>query len=651
MELNYKIALINVFWSKNDINTRYFETIEAQKTYFDNLIEGKGFSPLSNFNMNDNVETIVTFTDESGRDAETLCKTNYAVVIRTDDKDIEISRRYYFAYSKQDSGNQMRTMLELDDIQTNYFPNKDKISECLIRRACLNRFNKTSLPYVKFNGEINSTLFTNEGVDLPKRLIKRFEVPLVQTRNQLFNQWLKNNVAYWVYIFFDKTVDYKYISQNQEYSQINGKLLSGVRYNFEGSKDYLTDYGVFAYPIMKTSSNMYFNNNNVYVKISQSSLTSFKSLNPAFNTYIYAKKISMVSPFDFETDDSMISYTTSGDVIIESNYQQNLPEIRYKNLNILVCDQLFENNVPGLICYINQNYNFITTENIKVDYDFNFTKNEIINSSRNLRFNPKMLSQNVLDIQIMTNGGEKFSYDLQKMNTNNFFLIHTEPIQAEITKSYTRINRTGLYSDATEKSFIGLVEEKDNSVEVANSYFSQYLANNRNFWLQTKFKLYDIGFDAAKGFIESAMSSKSGTPSVDPLVSGLRNIKDMVFSIDNMRGAPGSLKNATGNAIFEMSVNPPGIYIEIYEALEDEKKSFDDYIFKNGFLYNKIGKISDFDNIRKYFNYIEANVELITADISDKEKERLRDKLKSIRFWNVDNIDFSKENYERWLES
>ena len=129
MKLKYKIALINVFWSKNDINTRYFETIAEQKTYFDNLIEGKGFSPLSNFNMNDNTETIVTFTDESGRDAETLCKTNYAVVIKTDEDNggRELSRRYYFAYSKQDSGKQMRTMLELDDIQTNYFSNKDKM--------------------------------------------------------------------------------------------------------------------------------------------------------------------------------------------------------------------------------------------------------------------------------------------------------------------------------------------------------------------------------------------------------------------------------------------------------------------------------------------------------------------------------------------
>ena len=81
-----------------------------------------------------------------------------------------------------------------------------------------------------------------------------------------------------------------------------------------------------------------------------------------------------------------------------------------------------------------------------------------------------------------------------------------------------------------------------------------------------------------------------------------------------------------------------------------DMKVVDDLMYRNGYNYGKIGKVSDFDNLRKKFNFISANVELITANISDKEKERLRDRLKSVRFWNQDTIDYINENYERSLE-
>ena len=75
----------------------------------------------------------------------------------------------------------------------------------------------------------------------------------------------------------------------------------------------------------------------------------------------------------------------------------------------------------------------------------------------------------------------------------------------------------------------------------------------------------------------------------------------------------------------------------------------DDYTYKNGFAYNRVDSISNYDNIRYYFNYIEADVESITGNISNLEKERLRERLSAVRFWNTDTLQYTLENYERRL--
>ena len=126
------------------------------------------------------------------------------------------------------------------------------------------------------------------------------------------------------------------------------------------------------------------------------------------------------------------------------------------------------------------------------------------------------------------------------------------------------------------------------------------------------------------------------------------------LSLDNMKNAPESLNSLNGNSYFLYMISKLGgkfgLYAELYEGISTDMKVVDDLMYRNGFNYGKIGKVSDFDNIRKIFNFISANVELITANISDKEKERLRDRLKSVRFWNQDTIDYTNENYERSLE-
>ena len=70
-----------------------------------------------------------------------------------------------------------------------------------------------------------------------------------------------------------------------------------------------------------------------------------------------------------------------------------------------------------------------------------------------------------------------------------------------------------------------------------------------------------------------------------------------------------------------------------------------------GFTYNQTDYLTNVDNIRKYYNYVEAEIETINVPINNVEKERLKQRMRSIRMWNSDNIDYTYENYERWLEN
>ena len=79
-----------------------------------------------------------------------------------------------------------------------------------------------------------------------------------------------------------------------------------------------------------------------------------------------------------------------------------------------------------------------------------------------------------------------------------------------------------------------------------------------------------------------------------------------------------------------------------------------------GFTYNKLGNIKNFDNIRHFYNYIEADVEMITSTtkkISNIIKSRFKEAFnRGVRFWNAEadvfdgTFSYAQENYERSLE-
>ena len=70
-----------------------------------------------------------------------------------------------------------------------------------------------------------------------------------------------------------------------------------------------------------------------------------------------------------------------------------------------------------------------------------------------------------------------------------------------------------------------------------------------------------------------------------------------------------------------------------------------------GFSVNAVGNVKDYANIRKFHNYIKAQVQAISGALSNTSRADLRQRFANgIRFWNQDTPDYSQENYENWLD-
>ena len=642
--LKYRIALINVFWCEKDINTRYFSNIEEQELYFNALTGGK-FSPLVNFNIGNNVDTSIIYKDVNGRSIEELLSCNYAVVEKyNEDNNEVVSRRFYYAYPQQDVGTQLRVILSLDDIQTNYIKYKKQISPCFIKRACLNRFiNDNTL--LKFDNTFNSKLFETEDLNnFPKIPIKRDKLKLKTTNDDLINNWLYENVNAWCYIFIDPNKQYK----NSENNDLPKSVFSYYIKSYNGN-EFPMPTGVMCFPILKTNNGI---TRNLIVEsttgetinktyIDYLGFNNFRLKNTD-TSYIYTIKISNKPPLNRLTNYN--ARIENGDLILKG-----INETNYQSLAYINCVKFGTDNT-GLFTGINDISPTIETYSYETGIKNIFNANEIINALTNTEFNPKLNSTLFKELVVCLNNGESFSYDLQKIGENEITFLYNETIQPEVSKTYIRLKTpTGLYLNPTQTNYTGLVSSNDNSIAYVNSEYANFIANNKNFWLQSNVNvLGDIGTGLIAGMVGYG----------DPLVSGItgvtNGIKSLInrnLTIDNVKNSPSSLKNANGNACFNLQVEDFGIYVELRTCLTDELKIANSFLNNEGFSVNLIDYIYNYDNIRTRFNYIEAEVEVINAPLSNIEKERLKDKLRAVRFWNSDEINYDLENYERGLNN
>lgn len=663
--LNYQIALTNVPFDNAYTNVRYFRTRQEQEGYFNvNTLFVNSISV--NFNVGNLIKTSLTINAEEEH-LNRLLSCNY-LIVKNNSKVKDLNYFYYFiTNSFQLSGNQISVDVELDVINT-YLLDVE-FTDCMIKRGHLNRFLDNQDGTVSFDGTINSKLFEREPIqNVAKKLSKQESLKFnfeSSDNAKVVENWINKNVVGWLYYYLVSPQDLKFFDFDDNHA-LTG-IIDVPNYNFYDDEDYGTSQEmaplcVVCVPVYKVRGGV---QQGIILKDSNGNLHSWDTIkyfqeNNNDSSYIVSAKFSYLPPF--ESSSGQVTYSeTTNSIIIDINTSDS----RYGECPGMHFVKTRNTTQGNVVFYVKKTPKTKTTNNFISEHEFTFNKSDIINSNKNIKFNPKLLSNDYLEIILKDTTGQNFVYDLQKINTNQFNVLYDEALTGDVTKGYARLNINSVcYPKGNTKNLTGLVLSNDESIMVANDQLAQMLANNKNYFLQTGLKLGSafVGSAITAGIGAAEMVATGGAMGAGKTAGGAMGMVgsvlgafDKILSIDNMKSAPDSIKGASGNSIFNAMYNNFGLSIEEYDILENEKEMINDFMCQYGFTVNRLGNIKDYLDIRKYYNYVQAEIEEVKSNktlISNQVKNKFVEIFKNgIRFWNTDAYSYEKENYEKWLEA
>lgn len=659
MELNYQITLTSVPFDNSYKNVLRFDTRSEQEAYFQtNTLFSN--SPRVNFNVGSLYATNIVYDGAENESIGELLNKNYCII-----KDNRENRKYDFYYyfvtnAIQDCDNRIKLSLELDIFQTYYIDLN--FGDSVIYKAHLNRFIDNGDGTISFDGTETSKLFEREDIkNVSKRMKKREKVSIFDSGKTEIDNWLNENVIGWIYAYVEqRKYKFKTIEEfgTQPPTEYEKEIYSLDIATFEEeAKDGVGIYNPFsclAFPILKENQLIKFadkDQTNKYVSLGSGAFRQFIALNGV--DYIYSLKFSTTPPFNKIIDEAEIveNAINGTTLVIKGRLSDN--GIWFNTGNSIVARE-------SAICLVVQPPYFETKYNNDIEYTFR--KEDIIGANKNPKFNPKLLNGDYRSLKLSDSTENGFEYDLQKLNKNDLKIKLTEPFLPDITKKYIRFsNLNGMYIEETSQNLTGFVTQNDNSLSLTNDQFKSMLANNKNFFLQNSI---NRRFGLTQGLISSgvAIAGGIGNPlqTTIGVIGGLRSIAEATKSIinenltiDNLQNAPDIVNLAKGNSIFENMYSKNGIIIEEWDLIDNEKEMINDYMCLYGFTYNRVDNVKNVDNIRKFYNFVRADIETINgATISETVHQKFRQCFANgVRFWNVDTFNYNKENYERWLEN
>lgn len=456
-----------------------------------------------------------------------------------------------------------------------------------------------------------------------------------------------------------------------------------------------------ALPVMKTNKKMYFaqvseifddngivtgHNVSNALELSRDSLNAFvKNLG---SSYIYAMKFSQVPPLRYIKGflaDVNWQEDDNGNLVIQGkSVETSFTTDKEHKYNVLVPSgmdygwEVEAINIDGgdgkygilnVLAQVNINIDMSYQMN---DIEYTFKKTDIVGKAHNIKFNPKLLSSDYCGLVLsdyLQNGSE---YDILKLGNKNLTITYTEALTPDITKKYIRLSDLdGYYIPEIADNLTGYVVSDDTSFTLETEQYKSMLANNKNFFLQNSINRgMEYGKATLLGGVNALTSMGLGfiggggvTGAMNTAVGYANSVANAYLNreqsqinenltVDNLKNAPNSITGAKGNVIFNAMYSDLGVVVEMHDILPNEKKMVDDNINMYGMTLNKVENIKKYDNIRAYHNYIQANIENIKGNISSPIRDDIRQRFANgIRFWNVDEISYENENYERWLEA
>lgn len=332
--------------------------------------------------------------------------------------------------------------------------------------------------------------------------------------------------------------------------------------------------------------------------------------------------------------------------------------------------------------------------------ELKFSKNNVI-TNKNKKFNPKLNGMDYKTL-VLTIAGSSFEMPIDKMNVENPVFEYFEALIPETTKGMLRFYKgedenieqginNAVFNEYYRNSFNGFTYSNDFTIAFAKEVYAEYIANNKNAYLSFQAQQdYNRNMNEVAQIQNVANTARAvgsalgetnalGMASPNVVKAGVEAAAGAVnmittqmsyqhgqalrqtqfdLSIDNMKNAPNTLSNINGSAILTKMITSFGIYLELHEGLDHELEIANDIMNRDGYTYNQFDDVKKYDKIRKFYNYIKANIGTITGiPISNQARLNLRQRFANgIRFWNMNEnnefvVDYSKENYEKWIET
>lgn len=652
--LNFKAVLTNVPFDKQYKNVLKFEDREAQETFFDVASLFLDATDI-NFNAGSLLETTIIYKVRENESINDLLSKNYCII---KDGNSNATLKYYYYFVKnaiQDSANQLKVWLELDIFQTYYIDLE--FADCEILKANLNRFVDNGDGTVSFDGATTSELFEREDIkDVAKRLTKRTKLKFSPGE---VGEWLDRNVCAWLYCFIDPF--------ENPYNIVDLGDTVGATQTIEPLSNNATptNFSCLAVPIYTADAganrtvNLYGYTDyadlhdvfQVNVELSVDALNEFLQANNGF-AHVYGVKVSCIPPKEISgsiQNDKYMSLESRPYYVPTKSISWDAPnQIAYVK-GCLVCRSTWQ-DVEGLK---------LETQQYTVENDFTFNKVDIIGDIKRAKYNPKLLNSDYKEVRINAYSTEGFAYDLQKLNKKNFKVQVSEAISPETTRNYARISSQdlgGVYIQETNKNYTGNVTNVDMNVPQITSYYQNAMAFQKNFFQQNEANRMFNLTKSLFGNITNPLGMLFGGGQT--VLGNLQNKINENFTVDNMKASPSLVQNGSNGVFLSTDIKAIGVFVEEYDILDNEKEIVNDYMCKFGFTYNKIGNIKNFDNIRKYYNYVQAELEETHGiNISNAVHDLfVKCFANGVRFWNADVFDennpfsYTLENYEKWLE-
>lgn len=691
----FQVCLINVSFSSSYDNVIYFKDIEERTEYFKNVYNVSfNDSPLVNFNFGDglNCECVINANTYNGSNFQSsVTSHNYCIVRETlyvEDKTTYDDRFYFIKECKYITATQIQLKLKLD-VFTTYLPSQyvGYMKKCDIKRACLNRFVKVDNQYC-FNFAPDSLLLEKEDLTYNKRLVKSTKLDLEQNnKNSLLNNWLKENVLYYACFFIDPSKELKFYSYASDIKSSELKPIVNDLFQYLKQKNNKSNFTFVWLPVLKSNAEM-------YVKVEGFTAGEYimqtKITSNTLRTLLTFFKNQSITPYIIDakyTKFSLLKNYNSEVTIIDNKLYLKSSASSYNDR--YSCDSLLYcgNGINDILSVVITPFQISEPISVFLGGDFSLDSASIIDSYYNVNYNehkrsflldeigsqnPKDLSDSICYLNLRMNS-DSYQYNWDYMGTFTFDtgyhryqynFKYLEAINPSVSRIYIYLSPMGLYTSGTTLNYTGVVTSADMSLIYYNDNYSNYIANNKNAWLQTQL---NIGSSIAKTSVKALgayavtgnVGASVGVTVASSAINAVTTIANYNLNIDNLKASPQSINNVQGNFFLNDLINDNGIYLEEWECLPSDKQKFDDYCSRFGYKVNRLDFLSQYINIRRYWNYIQAYVEILPQDIfkfNSKVEEEIKEAFSNgIRFWNVNDtsyeikFDMSQVNLENWI--